>query len=244
MRKLLIEGVVIFTSIIASFWVDSYREKNEEKAILTDSIITLGNEISMNIEYTKEHIYQVKNLKYMTDVILDNFYELTLEKLKRTHDNNQFFHSIDINGKTTYIKQYDNDGSIAWMFRGFLAWEPADIFFKSMLNSGKLLDIENDKLRVEIESIYTKHEERVNGLTNGTKAYSNEIGKWFETKRNKYNSDIDLGIVFLKERDQNLKNLLKDKNAILEGRLVDLEFYLQSLQNVVSIISSEYKSVN
>ncbi len=244
MRKLLIEGVVIFTSIIASFWVDNYREKNEEKAILTDSIITLGNEISMNIEYTKEHIYQVKNLKYMTDVILDNFYELTLEKLKRTHDNNPFFHSIDINGKTTYDKQYDNDGSIAWMFRGFLAWEPADIFFKSMLNSGKLLDIENDKLRVEIESIYTKHEERVNGLTNGTKAYSDQIGKWFETKRNKYNSDIDLGIVFLKERDQNLKNLLKDKNAILKARLVDLEFYLQSLQNVVSIISSEYKSVN
>ena len=244
MRKLLIEGVVIFTSIIASFWIDNYREKNEEKAILTDSIITLGNEISMNIEYTKEHIYQVKNLKYMTDVILDNFNKLTLDKLKRTHDNNPFFHSIDINGKTTYIKQYDNDGSIAWMFRGFLAWEPADIFFKSMLNSGKLLDIENDKLRVEIESIYTKHEERVNGLTNGTKAYSDQIGKWFETKRNKYNSDIDLGIVFLKERDQNLKNLLKDKNAILEGRLVDLEFYLQSLQNVVSIISSEYKSVN
>ena len=244
MRKLLIEGVVIFTSIIASFWVDNYREKNEEKAILTDSIITLGNEISMNIEYTKEHIYQVKNLKYMTDVILDNFNELTLEKLKRTHDNNPFFHSIDINGKTTYDKQYDNDVSIAWMFRGFLAWEPADIFFKSMLNSGKLLDIENDKLRVEIESIYTKHEERVNGLTNGTKAYSDQIGKWFEIKRNKYNSDIDLGIVFLKERDQNLKNLLKDKNAILKARLVDLEFYLQSLQNVVSIISSEYKSVN
>ena len=104
----------------ASFWVDNYREKNEEKAILTDSIITLGNEISMNIEYTKEHIYQVKNLKYMTDVILDNFNELTLEKLKRTYDNNPFFHSIDINGKTTYDKQYDNDGSIAWMFRGFL----------------------------------------------------------------------------------------------------------------------------
>ena len=244
MRKLLIEGVVIFTSIIASFWVDNYREKNEEKAILSDSIVTLGNEITKNIEYTKEHIYQVKNLKYMTDVILDNYNKLTLDKLKRTHDNNPFFHSIDINGKTTYDKQYDNDGSIAWMFRGFLAWEPADIFFKSMLNSGKLLDIENDKLRVEIESIYTKHEERVNGLTNGTKAYSDQIGKWFETKRNKYNSDIDLGIVFLKERDQNLKNLLKDKNAILKARLVDLEFYLQSLQNVVSIISSEYKSVN
>ena len=244
MRKLLIEGVVIFTSIIASFWVDNYREKNEEKAILSDSIITLGNEITKNIEYTKEHIYQVKNLKYMTDVILDNYNKLTLDKLKRTHDNNPFFHNIDINGKTTYDKQYDNDGSIMWMFRGFLAWEPADIFFKSMLNSGKLLEIENDKLRVEIESIYTKHEERVNGLTNFTKRNSDLIGNWFENRRNKYNRDIDFGIVFLKEKDQELKNLLKDKKAILEGRLVNLEFYLQSLQNVVSIISSEYKSVN
>lgn len=244
MRKLLIEGLVIFASIIASFWVDNYREKNEEKAILSDSIITLGNEITKNIEYTKEHIYQVKNLKYMTDVILDNYNKLTLEKLKRTHDNNPFFHNIDINGKTTYVKQYDNDGSIAWMVRGFLAWEPADIFFKSMLNSGKLLEIENDKLRVEIESIYTKHEERVNGITNFTKRNSDLIGDWFENRRNKYDRDIDFGIVFLKEKDQELKNLLKDKKAILEGRLVNLEFYLQSLQNVVSIISSEYKSVN
>ena len=113
-----------------------------------------------------------------------------------------------------------------------------------MLNSGKLLEIENDKLRTEIESIYTRHEERVNGMTNFTKINSDEIGYWFETKRNKYNSDIDFGDVFLKGRDQALKNLLKDKQAILEGRLVNLEFYLQSLQNVVSIISNEYKSVN
>ena len=49
--------------------------------------------------------------------------------------------------------------------------------------------------------------------------------------------------MFLKERDQELKNLLKDKKATLGGRLVSLEFYLQSLQNVVSIISSDYKTV-
>ena len=44
-----------------------------------------------------------------------------------------------------------------------------------MLNSGKLLEIENDKLRTEIESIYTRHEERVNGMTNFTIKNSNEI---------------------------------------------------------------------
>ena len=244
MRKLIAEPIFIFLSVLASLWVDGYTDEIKEKDELNDSIITLSNEISKNIEYTKEHIYQVKNLKYMTEVIYDNYSKITLNKLKTTHDNNPFFHNIDINGNVAYNKQYDDDGSILWMLRGFLAWEPADIFFKSMLNSGRLLEIENDKLRTEIESIYTKHEERVNGLTNFTKINSDEIGNWFEKKRSKYNSDINFGDVFLKERDQELKNLLKDKKATLSGRLVSLEFYLQSLQNVVSIISSDYKTVD
>jgi len=244
MRKLIAEPIFIFLSVLASLWVDGYSDEMKEKDELNDSIITLSKEISKNIEYTKEHIYQVKNLKYMTDVIYNNYFKITLDKLKTTHDNNPFFHNIDINGKTSYIKQYDDDGSIMWIFRGFLAWEPADIFFKSMLNSGRLLEIGNDKLRIEIESIYTKHEERVNGLTNFTKSNSDKIGNWFEKKRSKYNSDINFGDIFLKERDQELKNLMKDKKAILEGRLVDLEFYLQSLQNVVSIISEDYKALD
>ena len=243
MRKLIAEPIFIFFSVLASLWVDGYSDEIKEKDELNDSIITLSNEISKNIEYTKEHIYQVKNLKYMTEVIYDNYSKITLNKLKTTHDNNPFFHNIDINGNVSYYKQYDDDDSIMWMLRGFLAWEPADIFFKSMLNSGRLLEIENDKLRTEIESIYTKHEERVNGLTNFTKINSDHIGNWFEKKRSKYNSDINFGDVFLKERDQELKNLLKDKKATLGGRLVSLEFYLQSLQNVVSIISSDYKTV-
>ena len=244
MRKLLAEPIFIFLSVLGSLWVDGYTDELKEKKELNESIITLSNEISKNIDYTKEHIYQVKNLKYMTDVILEDYSNVTIEKLKSTHDNNPFFHDIDINGKTIYVKQYDNNESIAWMMRGFLAWEPADIFFKSMLNSGKLLEIENDKLRTEIESIYTRHEERVNGMTNFTIKNSNEIGDWFFKKRGRYNKDIDYADIFLMERDQKLKNLLKDKKANLEGRIVSLEYYLQSLQNVVSIISSEYKSIN
>ena len=244
MRKLIAEPIFIFFSVLASLWVDGYTDEIKEKDELNDSIITLSNEISKNIEYTKEHIYQVKNLKYMTDVIYDDYSKITLDKLKTTHDNNPFFHNFDINGEIIYVKKYDEDSSIMWMFRGFLAWEPADIFFKSMLNSGRLLEIENDKLRTEIESIYTKHEERVNGLTNFTKINSDEIGNWFQKKRSKYNADINFGDVFLKERDLHLKNLIKDKKATLEGRIENLEFYLQSLQNVVSIISDEYKTVD
>ncbi|MEK9614026.1 MAG: hypothetical protein VW080_08890 [Flavobacteriaceae bacterium] len=243
MKKLFIEGLVIFSSIVASFWMENYREKTEQKLILNESIVTLGNEVYKNIEYTKEHIYQIKNLKYMTDTALKDFYDIQIDQLKSTHDNNPFFHNIDINGKTTYIKKYDNDGSILWMLMGFIAWEPADIFFQSMLNSGKLLEIKNDKLRTEIESIYTKHEERVNGMTHYTKANSDQIYNWFINKRDQYESDADFGTVFIKDRDQKLKNLLKDKANNLNGRLESLEFYLQSLQNVVTIISNEYKTV-
>ena len=40
----------------------------------------------------------------MTDVILEDYSKITIEKLKSTHDNNPFFHDIDING----------DGSMEW----------------------------------------------------------------------------------------------------------------------------------
>ena len=53
MRKLFIEGLVIFVSILASLSVDNMRETNEEKEILNEAVITLGDEINSNINYTK-----------------------------------------------------------------------------------------------------------------------------------------------------------------------------------------------
>ena len=73
MRKLLAEPIFIFLSVLGSLWVDSYTDELKEKKELNESIITLSNEISKNVDYTKEHLYQVKNLKYMTDVILEDY---------------------------------------------------------------------------------------------------------------------------------------------------------------------------
>ena len=67
MRKFLIDGAAIFFSILASFSVENYREDLEKKSILNDSVITLGEEISNNVEYTKEHLKQIKNIGYMTE---------------------------------------------------------------------------------------------------------------------------------------------------------------------------------
>ena len=53
MRKLIIDGLVIFISIFASFSVENYREAASEKSVLNDAVITLGEEKVSNIEYTK-----------------------------------------------------------------------------------------------------------------------------------------------------------------------------------------------
>ena len=76
MRKLFIEGLVIFVSILASLSVDNMRETNEEKEILNEAVITLGDEINSNINYTKEHIKQVKNMYYLTAQVVDNYDEI------------------------------------------------------------------------------------------------------------------------------------------------------------------------
>ena len=76
MRKLFIEGLVIFVSILASLSVDNMRETNEEKGILNEAVITLGDEINSNINYTKEHIKQVKNMYYLTSQVVKNYNEI------------------------------------------------------------------------------------------------------------------------------------------------------------------------
>ena len=67
--------------------------------------------------------------------------------------------------------------------------------------------------------------------------------EWFTEKEDLYKSDILLKDIFYKHRDQKLKNIMKKKSGTLKNRIIDLENYLQSLQNVVKLISTEYKKL-
>ena len=77
-----------------------------------------------------------------------------------------------------------------------------------------------------------------------TKNNTDMIADWLLRAQNTYNSDINSNETFAKLRDQELKNLLKVKSAILSLRISDLENYLQAIQNVVLLISSEYKKLD
>ena len=243
MRKLLLDGFVIFLSVFASFSIDNYRDSLIEKEILNESVITLGDEISSNILYTKEHIQQLKNIRYLTNQVIENFKSIDAKSVFIMHDSNPYIHDFTIDGQIIYIKKYE-ENSINQILTWTNAWEPEIVFFQSMLNSGKLLEIKNKKLRKEIESIYTKQEERISGFFNFNQNNTEEIGKWFKQKIDLHDYDILANEVFNNSRDQLLKNLLKQKKWILDQRISNLENYLQALQNVVLLISTEYKKLD
>ena len=241
MKKYLAEGLVIFASIFASFSVENIRQDSIDKEIINEAVITLGDEIESNIEYTKEHLKQVENMLYLTNELLNRYDKIKLTNLYEIHSNNPFIYNIINNGELEYIKKYNDQYNIMSYWN---AWEPEDVFFQSMLYSWKLLEIKNKKLRKEIESIYTKHEERVSGMTNYTRNNSDKIMSWFEDGKNNFDRDILNEELFNSYKDQELKNLLKFRSDNLASRVDNLENYLQALNNVVLLISSEYKKLD
>ena len=240
MKKYLAEGIVIFASIFASFSVENLRQNSIEKEELNDAVITLGDEIISNIDYTNYHLKQVKNMLYLTNQVINEFSTISLKDAYQIHTENPYIFSIIENGEIEYNKKYQNN---YFVFGWWNAWEPVDIFFQSMLYSGKLLEIKNKKLRNEIESIYTKQEERVSGMAGMTKDISADITAWFESEKNNFDYDITNSDLFDNHKNQKLKNLLKTRQSNLESRVVDIDNYLQALNNVILLISTEYKKL-
>ena len=242
MRKLFIEGLVIFISILASLSVDNMRELSDEQEVLNEAVTTLGDEINSNIKYTKEHIKQVKNMFYLTSKTVDNFNEITFSQVLKIHSDKPYMHSIVGDGNIEYLRKHENENYNVFIWTN--AWEPEDVFFQSMLYSGKLLEIKNKILRKKIESIYTNQEERISGMHKITSVLAQDILKWFDEKENKFNKDVKISQIFNTLKNQKLKNSLKRRRNQLSQRITDLENYLQSLERVVLLINNEFKAIN
>ena len=178
---------------------------------------------------------------YLTAQVVDNYDEIRLKDVFKIHSENPYIHSIIENGKIEYKKQYSNEDYRVFVWTN--AWEPENVFFQSMLYSGKLLEIKNKRLRKEVESIYTKQEERVSGMFKISGNISSDILKWFDEKENEFSKDISTAEIFDFHKDQKLKNALSKREKQLSERIIDLENYLQALQNVVMLISTEYKKI-
>jgi hypothetical protein len=173
--------------------------------------------------------------------IYNDFENISMNDIYNLHSNNPYIYNIVENGNIEYNLQYNDS---YFVFAWWNAWEPEDVFFQSMLYSGKLLEIKNKKLRKEIESIYTKQEERVNGMALLTKEVTENIADWFEFEKNKFDKDVSNTEIFNNYKNQKLKNLINRNRNLLSARVNDIENYLQALNNVVLLISSEYKQLD
>ena len=242
MRRLLIEATLIFVSVLGSFSIDRYRSESKEKEELNDSVITLGKEIESNLIYAKEYLKQLKNKQYINEYMLQNFSNnIKVKELYQMHDKNPFLYEYDVDGKIVYQTKYE-----LFHIKNFIgfwnAWEPNTVFFRSMLNSGKLLEIKNDQIRKEIEFIYTKHQERIHNLTQIIRNQTEESSKWWKPYQI-MNSNNSPAFIFENNRNNELKFYLQNIVNFNRGRIVGVENYIKSLNNVIKLISSEYKEM-
>ena len=143
---------------------------------------------------------------------------------KHPGDNNPFVHRFSSQNKVIYIKKY-----YSFIDRNFFLWsnalEPDNIFFKSLLNSGELLKIKDKLLIKEIESIYTKQEERVSGFYNLRNTITQSTFAWYVEKsmnQQKTNSP------FVNERDRELEVNLELRRGLITESIKSVQDYIRT----------------
>ena len=241
MRKYIFESTAIFVGILLSFSVDRYNDERIEKENITQSVLTLVNEIESNIEYCEEHLKQLKNMVIVNKLITSDYNYLRKDSLINLHQKYPYGHSYDINGNILYWNEESNYNNIyQWMITWWNTFSPEEIYFKSLINSGKLVLIDNSKVRKEIESVYTTRKERNFVNLKLLKQNSDKIFMWIDNKRNNQLDITSREFIFTNLIDLELKNLLNDRNYFLTLRVMSISKYIESLNNLKSVINLEY----
>ena len=233
MKKLIAESLVIFVSIMASFNLDNYQKEQKKIEDLNRSIKTLSGEMMSNLEYTKEHQYQLKNMLKMTNYILDNFSVYKKSDLRKLHDENPFIHKYGADNTTEYSSAHSDFDDKSYFF-WTNSWKPDDLYFNSLLYSGELLNISDEKLVNQIESIYTKQQERMNGIGNLRTGITKKLKNW-ETKKEIESSSCKNPLFDC--RDSELKTLLKWRKFYLEASVSNIQKYGETLESTIKIIN-------
>ena len=241
MRKYIFESTAIFVGILLSFSVDRYNDERIEKENITQSVLTLVNEIESNIEYCEEHLKQLQNMVIVNKLITSDYNYLRRDSLINLHQKYPYGHSYDINGNILYWNEESNYNNIyQWMITWWNTFSPEEIYFKSLINSGKLVLIDNSKVRKEIESVYTTRKERNFVNLKLLKQNSDKIFMWIDNKRNNQLDITSREFIFTNLIDLELKNLLNDRNYFLTLRVMSISKYIESLNNLKSVINLEY----
>lgn len=242
MKNLFAEAILIFLSVLASFSVDGFRKDIKEKEELKEALYALSKEMISNISYAEEHVKQLENMLYMTEYIISHFEDYTVIQLQKIHNERPFIHYFDVENNVRYLDKYQ-DAHLAQFFLWWNAWEPNDILYNTLANSGKLLEVENDDILEELESIYTKQKQRNEGMADlrrigCERLYMEQLEKMKEQKLTLFASP------FYEYRSHNLYVEMLDRKINLEGGIGGINDYLSSLKRLNKIIEDSFGDTN
>lgn len=239
MKNLFIDAVLIFLSVLTSFYVDGFRKEIKEREELNEAIYSLSIELKSNITYADEHIKQLENMLYMTNYIIKNYEDYSYDTLKLIHDEKPFIHFFDTENKLRYSKSTQPHQYFLW----WNAWEPNNILYTNLTNSGKLLEINDNKIMQELESIYIKQKERNQGIALLRKeVFDRLISRQLKIMK-KYEID-SFTDPYYKYRDFDLYVEMIHKKDFIELGISRIKDYKITLEHVDEIIENNYGNLN
>tara|TARA_B100000767_G_scaffold123086_1_gene117275 strand:+ start:1436 stop:2179 length:744 start_codon:yes stop_codon:yes gene_type:complete len=236
-----LEFIVIVIGILISFNIQRSADVKREKNEIKDSIATLSHEIQSNINYCKEHLIQLQNMKVVNDSILLNFKSLKKLDLINWHNKYPFGHSYLEDGKLRYwTNDLDYENLYLWMITWWNTFAQNEIYFQSLISSGLLLNIEDKSIREDIESVYVTKKKRVETNESLLKEISQKIFLWVEEKRDNSKVTISREFIFKNKKDLKLKNLLEDRSFRIELRIMSIKNYISSLNSLKLKLENEF----
>tara|TARA_A100001011_G_scaffold81659_1_gene84967 strand:- start:5181 stop:5846 length:666 start_codon:yes stop_codon:yes gene_type:complete len=202
MKKTIFNAIAIFISIIGSFAVERYISKindQNSKEILASNILY---EIDQNYYSLLEVRTALQAVVEVTDSILLNWKTIDANKIKGYYVANQYALRDDL--KTILSSSPPH--------------RVKKMYFNSLINSGLILEINNQLIREKIESIYNL----INYGINSGDSNSNKIRDWFNEKQ-LIDKTIDLELIFNKNKDFHIYKLLIERRRLQIGRLYGVE---------------------
>ena len=101
------------------------------------------------------------------------------------------------------------------------------MYFNSLINSGLILEINNQLIREKIESIYNL----INYGINSGDSNSNKIRNWFDEKQ-LIEKTTDLEFIFNKNKDFHLFKLLSERRRLEVRRLYLVENSIKFFEEI------------
>ena len=211
MKKPIFNALAIFISILGSFAVERYISKindQNSKEILASNILY---EIDQNYYSLLEVRTALQAVVEVTDSILLNWKTINAKEIKGYYIANQYAQRDDL--KTIL--------SISPPHR------VKKMYFNSLINSGLILEVNNQIIREKIESIYNL----INYGINYGDSNSNKIKNWFDEKQ-LVEKTVDLEFIFNKHKDFHIFKLLSERRRLQVGRLYGVENSIKFFEEI------------